>query len=226
MKKKFFSIALLLSMLISFVIPVTVAVADEHVHNLVHYDVEASTCLTYGHIEVWYCADCNSRYTDAAATNKITARDMMLPLDPNNHVNEPTLSKSGAATCTTDGYNQYYYSCCGTTYTETVYATGHSWDEGVVTKEATCAEEGEEIYTCKVCGETKTETISTTGIHDWDTNGFCTVCGGYQPATLNGSAYENLKCGTAFLVCFAGKRRHNPKRHNRSGSECKCNFNR
>ncbi|MCC8100776.1 MAG: hypothetical protein LIP11_00440, partial [Clostridiales bacterium] len=160
MKKKFLSLVLILSMLMSFVIPVTVAAADEHVHNLVHYDEEASTCLTNGHIEVWYCADCNSRYTDAAATNKITARDMMLPLDPNNHVNEPTLTGSLTATCTTDGYNNYRYNnCCGATYTETVSATGHSWDEGVVTKEATGMSEGEITYTCTVCDAKKTESI-------------------------------------------------------------------
>ncbi|MDD6071852.1 MAG: hypothetical protein PUC12_13745 [Clostridiales bacterium] len=35
----------------------------------------------------------------------------------------------------------------------------HSWDEGLVIKEATKNETGEKIFTCKVCGETKTEVI-------------------------------------------------------------------
>ena len=35
----------------------------------------------------------------------------------------------------------------------------HSWDDGVVTKEATTEEEGLRTYTCTICGDTKTETI-------------------------------------------------------------------
>ena len=42
---------------------------------------------------------------------------------------------------------------------ETEDATGHSWDEGVVTREATTASEGEKTFTCTVCEATKTESI-------------------------------------------------------------------
>lgn len=35
------------------------------------------------------------------------------------------------------------------TYTEVVPATGHAWDDGVVTKEATYEEDGERTYTCQ-----------------------------------------------------------------------------
>lgn len=36
----------------------------------------------------------------------------------------------------------------------------HSWDDGVVTKEATFLEDGEKTYTCSVCKKTRTESIS------------------------------------------------------------------
>lgn len=41
----------------------------------------------------------------------------------------------------------------------TLKATGHAWDEGVVTKAATYDEEGELTYTCGKCGATRTEAI-------------------------------------------------------------------
>ena len=44
---------------------------------------------------------------------------------------------------------------------------GHTWDNGVITKEATETEEGIKTYTCKTCGETKTESIPVTS-HHWD----------------------------------------------------------
>ena len=46
-------------------------------------------------------------------------------------------------------------------------ATGHTWDEGVVTKEPTHIAEGVKTYTC-ICGETRTEAIARTESHEWD----------------------------------------------------------
>ena len=42
-------------------------------------------------------------------------------------------------------------------------ATGHSWNEGEVTKKPTCTETGVKTYTCTVCKATKTEVIPATG---------------------------------------------------------------
>lgn len=62
----------------------------------------------------------------------------------------------------------------------------HTWDAGVVTKQATCGENGEKVYTCSVCKGTRTETLFKTGKHSygaWETTGgaahqrACTVCG-------------------------------------------------
>lgn len=44
-----------------------------------------------------------------------------------------------------------------------VESTGHTWDAGVVTKEATATEKGEKTYTCSVCKTTKTEEIPALG---------------------------------------------------------------
>lgn len=66
------------------------------------------------------------------------------------------------ATCTEDGYTGDIYCVdCGALLEsgEVIPATGHTWDEGKVTKEPTETEEGVKTYTCTVCGETRTEAI-------------------------------------------------------------------
>ncbi|MBR6825233.1 MAG: S-layer homology domain-containing protein [Oscillospiraceae bacterium] len=80
------------------------------------------------------------------------------------------------ATCTTDG-NIAYYVCtqCGglfadqamttpITQAETVVkATGHAYDEGVITTAPTCMESGVLTYTCGNCGDTYTEALLALG---------------------------------------------------------------
>ena len=75
-------------------------------------------------------------------------------------------------TCTEAG-NIEYYKCIGCddlyrdaagtvaiTETDTVVAaTGHSWNEGVVTTPATATSKGVKTYTCTVCGATRTEEV-------------------------------------------------------------------
>ena len=63
--------------------------------------------------------------------------------------------------CTEDGYTGDLVCtvCNETIETGTVITASHSWDDGVVTKEAELGVAGVKTYTCKVCGETKTEEI-------------------------------------------------------------------
>lgn len=76
--------------------------------------------------------------------------------------------------------------------------TEHTWDNGVVTKEATCTEDGVKTYTCAICGVTKTEAIPATD-HSYGTEWIvdkeatcteagskhheCTVCGAKSDVT-------------------------------------------
>ncbi|MDD6203691.1 MAG: bacterial Ig-like domain-containing protein, partial [Firmicutes bacterium] len=60
--------------------------------------------------------------------------------------------------CTEDGVK--VRECdCGRTEREGIPATGHSWDEGRITKEPAEDSDGEITYTCTVCNETKSEVI-------------------------------------------------------------------
>ena len=69
------------------------------------------------------------------------------------------------ATCTEAGSQTLTCSVCGYEKTEVIPATGHRWDEGVVTKPATATEDGEMTYTCTVCHNTRIEIIPATGAH-------------------------------------------------------------
>lgn len=74
------------------------------------------------------------------------------------------------ATCTEDGYTgDTYCKDCGAKLESgtVINKLGHTWDNGVITKEATETEEGIKTYTCKTCGETKTEKIPVAS-HHWD----------------------------------------------------------
>lgn len=67
-----------------------------------------------------------------------------------------------AATCTEDGYTGDTYCTDCNTLLQTgtsIPSSGHSWDNGVVTKEPTETEEGIRTYTCTVCGAKKEESI-------------------------------------------------------------------
>ena len=49
-----------------------------------------------------------------------------------------------------------------------IAATGHTWDDGTITKEPTQTATGIRTYTCKTCHKTRTETIPMLKGHHWD----------------------------------------------------------
>ena len=62
------------------------------------------------------------------------------------------------ATCLEAG-EQERVCDCGDKQTKEIPATGHTFDNGVVTKAATCSVPGEKTFTCTACGATKVEEI-------------------------------------------------------------------
>lgn len=73
--------------------------------------------------------------------------------------------KETAPSCTEDGSyeNVVFCTVCSTELsrdTVIVPATGHNWNNGVVTLEPTTEAEGIRTYTCAACGNTRTETIA------------------------------------------------------------------
>lgn len=113
-----------------------------------------ATCTEDGE-KTYTCTVCNTTKTE------------VIPATGHQHKEVRNAKKS---TCTEDGYtgNTYCKDCGAKLESGTVInKLGHTWDNGVITKEATETEEGVKTYTCKTCGETKTEKIPVTS-HHWD----------------------------------------------------------
>ena len=69
------------------------------------------------------------------------------------------------AKCTVDGLITNTCSECNKTKVTVIPATGHSYDDGVVTA-PTCTEAGYTTYTCEACNTTRTETGDAAQGHD------------------------------------------------------------
>ncbi|MCD7753780.1 MAG: hypothetical protein LUH41_04450, partial [Clostridiales bacterium] len=135
-----------------------------------------ATCTEDG-VMTYTCSVCGDTYTETISAT--------------GHSYEAVVT---APTCTEQGYTTYTCSVCGDSYVSNyVDALGHSYDEGVVTREATCTEDGVMTYTCTVCGETKTEAIAATGhshVGEVTTPATCTEDGVMT--------YTCTKCGDSY----------------------------
>lgn len=111
-----------------------------------------ATCTEDGE-KTYTCTVCNTTKTE------------VIPATGHQHKEVRNAKK---ATCAEDGYTgDTYCTDCNTKLESgtVVNKLGHTWDNGVITKEATGTEEGVKTYTCKTCGETKTEKIPVTSHH-------------------------------------------------------------
>ena len=111
-----------------------------------------ATCTEDGE-KTYTCTVCNTTKTE------------VIPATGHQHKEVRNAKK---ATCTEDGYTgDTYCKDCGAKLESgtVINKLGHTWDNGVITKEATETEEGVKTYTCKTCGETKTEKIPVTSHH-------------------------------------------------------------
>ena len=112
--------------------------------------------------------------------------------------------------CTEDGVKTMTCAICGAIDTEAIPSTGHTPGEAVQENEvaADCHTEGsyDLVVYCTVegCGEELSrETKTVAKNHPQYTNGFCTACGEYEAAVLNGNVYEISNAGQ--LYWFARK---------------------
>ncbi len=135
-----------------------------------------ATCTTTG-IKTYTCSKCKTTKTET-----ISAKGHKTVTDP-----------AKLPTCTVTGLTAgSHCSVCNTVITaqKTVSATGHSYDNGKITKAATCTTTGIKTYTCSKCKTTKTETISATG-HKTVTD----------PAKLPTCTATGLTAGSHCSVC-------------------------
>ncbi len=142
--------------------------------SLTHVEAVDATCTEDGNTEYWYCADCDTYFSDEDATTEITLDDTVVA--STGHSYEETVTEP---TCTEGGYTTHTCSACGDSYTDSeTEALGHSYTSEVV-KEPTCTENGLVTYTCSACGDTYSEETEATG-HSYeatDSSATCTESG-------------------------------------------------
>ena len=109
------------------------------------------------------------------------------------------------ATCTEDGYDEHECVNCGDVIqVKTADKLGHDFggnDNWVETKEATCTEAGERQAKCQNCDHVATSVIPALG-HDFDENGVCANCGGFETPDGNFCyGHEWKKIATVEATC-------------------------
>lgn len=156
-------------------------------------NVKDATCTVAGsHDEVVYCSVCQTEISRTTVTDKALGHDWDSTTGKCKrcetacdhkwtngkcdtcgytcqHVGgDAVKEKEVPATCTKDGSHDevVYCTICKSEVSRTNVvdkATGHKWDDGVVTTRPTTGKEGVKTFTCTVCKETKTETIDKLG---------------------------------------------------------------
>lgn len=119
-------------------------------------------CTTAGKATDLLCAHCGKLVSEGKAIAAL------------GHTNgDAVVENSVNATCEVDGkYDTVIYcTVCQaevSRQTSTVAATGHAWDDGVITTEPGCSTMGVRTYTCGTCGATKLdEHVPATGAHTY-----------------------------------------------------------
>lgn len=113
------------------------------------------TCTKYG-TKKRICKRCNEYEIDV--------------IDPTGHQHTKIIDQKDA-TCEEKGYSgDLYCEDCREIIQlgHDIAATGHTWDDGTITKEPTQTATGIRTYTCKTCHKTRTETIPMLKGHHWD----------------------------------------------------------
>ena len=156
-------------------------------------NVKDATCTVAGsHDEVVYCSVCQTEISRTTVTDKALGHDWDSTTGKCKrcetacdhkwtngkcdtcgytcqHVGgDAVKEKEVPATCTKDGSHDevVYCTICKSEVSRTNVvdkATGHKWDDGVVTTQPTTSKEGVKTFICTVCKETKTETIDKLG---------------------------------------------------------------
>ena len=147
-------VAILIVLIVAFTIVACVGGETPHTHEYSEQITKAPSCTEKG-VKTFTCS-CNDSYTEDI--------DMV----PHTEVVDAAVAPGCESTGLTEGK---HCSVCGEVLVaqETVAATGHDYDEGVVTTEPTCTDKGVKTFTCKNdAAHTYTEEIDSKGHSDSD----------------------------------------------------------
>ncbi len=137
-------------------------------HDFVVTTEADATCTESGYV-LYTCSRCDLEKTENIApyghdfgSDNICDRCGFGTSSEHKHSYTATIV---SPTCTGMGYTEY--SCdCGDIYrSDYIEQKGHSWNDGVVTKEKTCTEAGILLKTCTDCSATRNDIIPAS--HEW-----------------------------------------------------------
>ncbi len=125
-------------------IPEDEITSTDHEFEYITKTEVAPTCTKDGYY-VWECS-CGDKKNEASG-KKATGHSY------------GSWSTTKAATCTANGTETRKCSACSKTETQSIAATGHTWDNGKVTTAtgSGCGATGVKTYTCTTCKTTKVE---------------------------------------------------------------------
>ena len=147
-------------------------------HVLEKIPAEDATCTATGLTEGEKCVNCG---TITAAQETVAALG--------HSYGSWTVTKP--ATCTVAGSKERTCSRCGNKETQTIAATGHTWEETyTVDKEATCTATGSQSKHCSVCGAINSSSVQSIPMTD-HTYGAWKVT---QPATCEEAGSKERVC--------------------------------
>ena len=153
-------------------------------HDVVTDAAVAATCTESGLTEGSHCDACGE---------VIRAQETVTAL---GHKYKTTVV---APACTENGYTVYTCLRCGNEYkADTVQASGHSYSDWTVVKEATCTTDGSAIRVCD-CGASETKTIEATGHTPEVVEAVAATCdkGGLTAGTVCADCGKVMKAQTA-----------------------------
>ncbi len=172
--------------------------------DLRHSDRVEPTCSAKGTEEYWYCADCNTYFSDAEGKTEVKQSKLEIDKDKTKHASLE-YTKASPATCEDKGNIPYYYCAdCNTYFSDAegkteikksdieLKALGHNYnwaafsdtsDEGVVEYHA---------EKCSRCGK-----LTSTGNHDGGeatciAKAVCTECG-FEYGNINPENHVNTE---------------------------------
>ncbi len=135
----------------------------------------------------WYTAATGGTKITSSTKVTITANQTLYAHWTCNH-SKYTATVTEKATCIEAGTKTYVCDTCSHTYTETISATGHIYENNIT--EPTCTEGGYTTYVCNICGDTYTANEKEAMGHSYDssvteptctesgyTTYICSICG-------------------------------------------------
>ena len=185
---------------------------DNHAGGTEVKDAKAVTCTTDGYSGDTCCKGCGTKLESgkaipatghkggtATCKGKAVCEKCSQPygeLNKDNHAGGTEIKDAKAVTCTTDGYTgDTYCKGCDTKLEsgKVIPATGHKWDDGVITRQPTAVRSGVKTYTCTACQLTRTERIPKLGNPSQPAN----------PGTTPAQPVQSQKTGDAGIALYA-----------------------